>query len=80
MFARHEQVFTEYEMKNRESSRNTCSYVVINGIRATLLEDLKEVIFYKNWSYKIQRYIEHHEQHSSRTDSGFLTILSQEKT
>ena len=47
-------------MNNRGSRRNIGYYVSISGICETLLDYIKEVDAYKNWSYKIQIYIEHH--------------------
>ena len=79
LFARHGQVFTEYEMSNRGSRSNTGSYIAINGICETLPDDIKEVNVYKDWSYKIQSYIKQHEHHPMGTDSGIPKTMDEAK-
>ena len=58
---------------------NTGNYVAIKGVCATLPDDIKEVYVYKDWSYKIQNYIEHHEQHQMGIDNGFPKTLNEAK-
>ena len=79
LFARHEQVCKSYEISNGISRRNKGNYVDTTGICATPSENIKEIDFYKDWSYKIQSYICHQEQHLTSQDNVIITTLNEAK-